>query len=222
MSKEVRMVTEKIRVFLVDDHTLLRNALTMLLEGQKNIEVVGEAANASEAVEGVCKEKPDVVLMDISLPDFDGIEATVNIVKALPSTRIIAVTMHVEEIYLLKFLNAGGRGYIHKSAADRDLLKAIHVVMNGEIFLSSDGVQVMANQYIQTDNPQETPPEILSERELQVLKLIARGFTSREIGEKLFLSPRTIETYRERITVKLKLEHRSELVDYAIKHKLLY
>ena len=83
MSKEVRMVTEKIRVFLVDDHTLLRNALTMLLEGQKNIEVVGEAANASEAVEGVCKEKPDVVLMDISLPDFDGIEATVNIV-ALP------------------------------------------------------------------------------------------------------------------------------------------
>lgn len=213
---------DKMRVFLVDDHTLLRNALTMLLTGQQDIEVVGEAANATEAIAGVLKEKPDVVLMDISLPDLDGIEATAKIVKVLPEIKIIAVTMHVEEIYLLKFLNAGGRGYIHKSAADRDLLKAIHVVMNGEIFLSSDGVQVMANQYIQTDNPQETPPEILSERELQVLKLIARGFTSREIGEKLFLSPRTIETYRERITVKLKLEHRSELVDYAIKHKLLY
>lgn len=222
MSKEVRMVTEKIRVFLVDDHTLLRNALTMLLEGQKNIEVVGEAANASEAVEGVCKEKPDVVLMDISLPDFDGIEATVNIVKALPSTRIIAVTMHAEEVYLLKFLNAGGRGYIHKSAADRDLLKAIHAVMEGEVFLSSDGVQVMANQYIHNDHSKEILPDVLSEREREVLKLIARGFTSREIGEKLFLSPRTIETYRERIAVKLKLEHRSELVDYAIKHKLLY
>ncbi|NMA69833.1 MAG: response regulator transcription factor [Desulfitobacterium sp.] len=213
---------DKMRVFLVDDHTLLRNALTMLLTGQKDIEVVGEAANATEAIAGILEKKPDVVLMDISLPDIDGIEATAKIVKNLPEIKIIAVTMHVEEIYLLKFLNAGGRGYIHKSAADRDLLKAIHVVMNGEIFLSSDGVQVMANQYIQTDNPQETPPEILSERELQVLKLIARGFTSREIGEKLFLSPRTIETYRERITVKLKLEHRSELVDYAIKHKLLY
>lgn len=213
---------DKVRVFLVDDHTLLRNALTMLLTGQQDIEVVGEAANATEAIAGILEKKPDVVLMDISLPDIDGIEATAKIVKNLPEIKIIAVTMHVEEIYLLKFLNAGGRGYIHKSAADRDLLKAIHVVMNGEIFLSSDGVQVMANQYIQTDNPQETPPEILSERELQVLKLIARGFTSREIGEKLFLSPRTIETYRERITVKLKLEHRSELVDYAIKHKLLY
>lgn len=215
------MVKERIRVFLVDDHTLLRNALTMLLKGQKDIEVVGEAANASEAIEKVCREKPDVVLMDISLPDFDGIEATVNIVKALPDTKIIAVTMHAEEVYLLKFLNAGGRGYIHKSAADRDLLKAIRVVMKGEVFLSSDGVQVMANQYIQNDDSKETLPDVLSEREKQVLKLIARGFTSREIGEKLFLSPRTIETYRERIAVKLKLEHRSELVDYAIKHKLL-
>ena len=215
------MVKERIRVFLVDDHTLLRNALTMLLKGQKDIEVVGEAANASEAIEKVCREKPDVVLMDISLPDFDGIEATVNIVKALPDIKIIAVTMHAEEVYLLKFLNAGGRGYIHKSAADRDLLKAIRVVMKGEVFLSSDGVQVMANQYIQNDDSKETLPDVLSEREKQVLKLIARGFTSREIGEKLFLSPRTIETYRERIAVKLKLEHRSELVDYAIKHKLL-
>jgi len=215
------MVKERIRVFLVDDHTLLRNALTMLLKGQKDIEVVGEAANASEAIEKVCREKPDVVLMDISLPDFDGIEATVNIVKALPDIKIIAVTMHAEKVYLLKFLNAGGRGYIHKSAADRDLLKAIRVVMKGEVFLSSDGVQVMANQYIQNDDSKETLPDVLSEREKQVLKLIARGFTSREIGEKLFLSPRTIETYRERITVKLKLEHRSELVDYAIKHKLL-
>jgi len=215
------MVKERIRVFLVDDHTLLRNALTMLLKGQKDIEVVGEAANASEAIEKVCREKPDVVLMDISLPDFDGIEATVNIVKALPDIKIIAVTMHAEEVYLLKFLNAGGRGYIHKSAADRDLLKAIRVVMKGEVFLSSDGVQVMANQYIQNDDSKETLPDVLSEREKQVLKLIARGFTSRELGEKLFLSPRTIETYRERIAVKLKLEHRSELVDYAIKHKLL-
>lgn len=222
MGKGESLMKDKIRVFLTDDHTLLRNALTMLLEGQEDIEVVGEASNAADAVKGVIKESPDVVLMDITLPDFDGIEATVRIIENLPETKVIAVTMHMEEVYLLKFLNAGGRGYVHKSAADRDLLKAIQVVMSGEIFLSSAGVQVMANQYVNNENPKETLPDVLSERERQVLKLLARGYTSREIGEKLFLSPRTIETYRERIAVKLKLEHRSELVDYAIKHKLLY
>ena len=122
-----------IRVFLTDDHTLLRNALTMLLEKQFNIEVVGEASNAIDAVEGVIQVKPDIVLMDISLPDFDGIEATKKILENLPDTKVIAVTMYMEDVYLLKFLNAGGRGYVHKSAADRDLLKAIDTVMKGEV-----------------------------------------------------------------------------------------
>ncbi|NLB87959.1 MAG: response regulator transcription factor [Syntrophomonadaceae bacterium] len=210
-----------IRVFLVDDHTLLRNALTMLLEEQASIEVVGEAANATDALNGILQVKPDVVLMDISLPDFDGIEATKKILEILPDTKIIAVTMHAEDVYLLKFLQTGGRGYVHKSAADQDLLRAIDTVIKGEVFLSSAGVQVMANQYCKSEQADEITPDMLSERERQVLKLIARGFTSREIGTKLSLSPRTIETYRERITVKLKLEHRFELVDYAIRHKLL-
>lgn len=212
---------DKIRVFLTDDHTLLRNALSMLLEGQTDIEVVGEAANGTDAVQGVIQGKPDVVLMDITLPDFDGVEATEKILQVSTRTKVIAVTMHMEDVYLLKFLNAGGMGYVHKSAADRDLLKAIHTVMNGEIFLSSAGVQVMARQYCSTESVSEIKPDVLSDRERQVLQLLARGFTSREIGEKLFLSPRTIETYRERIAVKLKLEHRSELVDYAIRYKLL-
>ena len=211
----------KIRVFLTDDHTLLRNALCMLLEGQTDIEVVGEASNGTDAVQGVIQKNPDVVLMDITLPDFDGVEATEKILKVLPQCKVIAVTMHMEDVYLLKFLNAGGKGYIHKSAADRDLLKAIRIVMNGEIFISAVGVQVMARQYCSPERVSEIKPDILSNRELQVLQYIARGFTSREIGEKLFLSPRTIETYRERIAVKLELEHRSELVDYAIRNKLL-
>ncbi|WP_205623364.1 response regulator transcription factor [Desulfosporosinus sp. HMP52] len=212
---------DKIRVFLADDHTLLRNALCMLLQGERDIEVVGEAGNGAGAVRGVLEEKPDVVLMDITLPDFDGVEATHKILEVLPGTKVIAVTMHMEDVYLLKFLNAGGMGYVHKSAADRDLLKAIQTVMNGEVFLSSVGVQVMARQYCSTESVSEIKPDILSERERQVLQLLARGFTSKEIGEKLYLSPRTIETYRERITVKLKLEHRSDLVDYAIRYKLL-
>ncbi|KTE92436.1 LuxR family transcriptional regulator [Desulfitobacterium hafniense] len=211
----------KIRAFLVDDHTLLRNALCMLLEGQSNIEVVGGAANGAEAVRGVIQAKPDVVLMDITLPDFDGVEATEKILAVLPQTKVIAVTMHVEEVYLLQFLNSGGMGYVHKSAADRDLIKAIETVVEGEIFLSPAGVQVMARQYRRTEKAAEIGPDVLSDRERQVLQLTARGFTSKEIGEKLYLSPRTIETYRERITVKLKLEHRSDLVDYAIRYKLL-
>lgn len=215
------LMKDRISVFLTDDHTLLRNALCMLLEEQSGLEVVGEAGNGTEALQGVIQKKPDVVLMDITLPDFDGIEATEKILNVLPKTRVIAVTMHMEEVYLLKFLNAGGMGYVHKSAADRDLLKAIETVMNGEIFLSPVGVQVMARQYCNTESVSEIKPDVLSERERQVLKLLARGFTSREIGEKLFLSPRTIDTYRERITVKLKLEHRSELVDYAIRYNLL-
>ncbi len=214
-------MNDKIRVFLADDHTLLRSALKLLLNEQDDIEFIGEAANGTEAVEGVLKTRPDVVLMDITLPDFDGIEATEKILQVLPKTRVIAVTMHMEDVYLLKFLNGGGMGYVHKSAADWDLMKAIYTVMRGEVFLSATGVQVVARQYQRTESVSEIKPEVLSDRERQVLKLLARGFTSKEIGEKLYLSPRTIETYRERIAVKLKLEHRSDLVDYAIRYKLL-
>lgn len=214
-------MNKHIRVFLVDDHTLLRTSLRLVFDGEADIDVVGEAENRMLAVEGVIEEQPDVVLMDITLPDMDGIETTKQILKILPNTRIIAVTMHLEEVYLLKFLDAGGVGYVHKSAADRDLLKAIEMAINGDIFLSSSGVQVMARQYCSTESVSTIKPEVLSDREQQVLKFIARGFTSREIAEKLFLSPRTIETYRERITVKLNLQNRSDLVDYAIRYKLL-
>ena len=214
-------MNKKMRIFLTDDHTILRNALTMLLREQDDMEVVGEAANGLEAVQGVIERRPDIVLMDISLPDFDGIEATERILKILPKTKIIALTMHMEDVYLLKFLNVGGMGYVHKSSADRDLIKAINKVKNGEVFLSRAGVQVIARQYCNKESSSEVTPDVLSERERQVLQLLARGFTSREIGEKLFLSPRTIETYRERIGVKLNIEHRSELVDYAIRYRML-
>lgn len=211
----------KTRIFLADDHTLLRNALRMLLDGQADLEVVGEAATGEQAVQDVIREQPDLVLMDITLPDFDGIEATGRILEELPQVKVIAVTMHMEDVYLLEFLNAGGRGYVHKSAADRDLLKAIHTVMRGDIFLSPEGVQVMARQYLPTESVSEVKPDVLSDRERQVLQMVARGFTCREIAEKLYLSPRTVETYRERITVKLQLGSRADLVDYAIRYKLL-
>lgn len=209
------------RVVLADDHALLRSGLRMLLENESGFEVVGEAENGQMAVKQALTLCPDVVLMDISFPDIDGVEATRQICDANPSIRVIALTMFVEEDYLTQFLKVGGAGYVHKSVADRVLITAIRTVMAGEIFLRPEGVQVIARQQQGTSSIDEISPDALSERELQVLKLIARGYTCREIGEQISLSPRTVETYRERIREKLELERRSELVDYALRHRLL-
>lgn len=214
-----------IQLFLVDDHKLLRDTLRIFLESMKKFEIVGESGNGAEAVEGILQTQPDLVLMDISLPDFNGVEATGLILEALPQTKVIAVTMHPEQMYLVKFLEAGGAGYIHKSAADRDLLKAIDQVLQGEIFLSADGVQVMAGQYRLKQPPppatsKEISPEVLSTRERQVIVFLSRGYTCREIGEMLFLSTSTIETYKRRVNEKLQLNKKAELVEYTIRHKL--
>lgn len=220
------MEKKQIQLFLVDDHKLLRDTLKLFLEGTENIQVVGESGNGADAVEGILRLQPDLVLMDISLPDFNGVGATARIIEALPQTKVIAVTMHPEQLYLMEFLEAGGSGYIHKSAADRDLLKAIEQVLQGEVFLSADGVQVMAGQYRVKSSPslaahqKEISPEILSSREREVIVLLSRGYSCREIGEKLFLSTSTIETYKRRINEKLQLTKKAELVEYTIKHRL--
>lgn len=218
------MMTTPIRVFLVDDHTLVRSGLRLLLDKESDIEVVGEADNVHDAVRLIPELCPDVVLMDISLPDSDGIQATRQIFCTCQHARVIALTMHAEEAYLMPFLEAGGVGYIRKSAADRDLIRAIHKVMRGEIFLQSEGIQIMARQHcaVQIASSSQQPgPNVLSEREHEVIIWVARGYTCREIGEMLSLSHRTIETYRQRIMEKLNLNHRSELVEYALHHHLI-
>lgn len=212
---------QPVRVFLVDDHNILRNGLRMLLEKETDIEVVGEAENAETAVQQVSQLCPDIVLMDISLPDIDGVQATHQICKNNPAVKVIALTMFVEEQYLTQFLQAGGVGYIHKSAADRDLITAIHTAMAGQIFLRPEGVQLIARQHQGPSPSGDISPDLLSKREMQVLKLVAKGYTSREIGKQLSLSPRTVETYRERLTEKLELESRFQLVDYALRYRLL-
>lgn len=206
-----------IRVLLVDDHAVVRSGLHLLLEQEADIAVVGEAEDGARAVEQSLARQPDVIVMDITLPDFDGVEATRRIHANLPDTRVLALTMHDEDAYLVPFLQAGGAGYVHKSAVDRDVVAAIRAVARGESFLQPAGVAAMVRQH---QSPQPGP-DALSERERQVLALTAKGFTSREIGEQLALSPRTVETYRERIMQKLGLQHRSELVEFALKHKLL-
>lgn len=213
-----------IRVFLVDDHTLVRSGLRLLLEQEADIVVVGEAENAVDAVRLVALCCPDVVLMDISLPENDGIWATNQILCLFPQTRVIALTMYAEDAYLMKFLETGGVGYIRKSAADRDLIRAIHSVMNGDIFLQPEGIQLMARRHWVTpvaSTSHEHTPDVLSDREREVMVWVAKGYTCREIGEQLGLSPRTVETYRQRIMEKLELNHRSEMVEYALRYHLI-
>lgn len=211
---------KKIRLLLVDDHTLLRRALSALLECEENLAVVGEAGSGEEAIVLAGQMQPDIILMDITLPDMDGLEATRQIRHKYEGIKIIALTMHVEEEYLLQFLAAGGNGYLHKSTADLELLRAIEQVMVGEIYLGPTGVQVLANhQYVRSWEG-DVDPEVLSKRERQVLMLVAAGCTSAEIAKKLFLSPSTIDTYRNRIANKLNLESRSQWVEYVTRHRL--
>lgn len=217
---------KQVKVFIVDDHKLLRDTLRMFLESEKNIQVIGEAGCGRDAVKGILGLRPNLVLMDITLPDFDGVEATAQIINALPDTKVIAVTMHPEKLYLIKFLEAGGMGYIHKSAADRELLQAIDQVMRGDIFLSADGVQVMAGRFrvqnstTKIESKSEITPDVLSDRERQVLALLSRGYNCREIGERLYLATSTVETYKRRVTEKLNLARGPELVEYAIRYKI--
>jgi len=210
-------MTAPLRVLLVDDHAVVRAGLRLLLEKEPDMVIVGEAEDGARAVEQARELEPDVVVMDITLPDFDGVEATRRIHAALPNTGVLALTMHDEEAYLVPFLQAGGTGYVRKSAADRDVVAAIRAVARGESFVQPAGVAAMVREHRQA----KPGLDALSERERQVLGLTAKGYTSREIGDQLALSPRTVETYRERIMQKLGLAHRSELVEFALKHKLL-
>ncbi len=210
-------MTNSIQVLLVDDHAIVRSGLRLLLEQTTDMVVIGEAEDGASAVTQTLALHPDVVVMDITLPDFDGIEATRRIRAAIPNACVLALTMHDEDTYLVPFLNAGGMGYVRKSSSDRNLVEAVRQVHRGESFLHPEGVEAIVRKH----RAHEPEPESLSERERQVLTLTAKGYTSREIGDQLGLSPRTIETYRERIMQKLELGHRSELVEYALQHHLL-
>lgn len=209
---------ENIRIFLVDDHAVMRSSLGLLLETY-GAQIVGEATDGETAIARTLELKPDIILMDITLPGMDGIEATRRICAAWNEARILALTMHAEELYLAPFLEAGGVGYIRKSAADSDVLDAIQTALQGKTILDAKSVQALAESAKKQGEPSGW--QSLSERERQALILTARGYTSREIGERLNISPRTVETYRARIMQKLGLEHRHQLVEYVMKHHLL-
>jgi DNA-binding NarL/FixJ family response regulator len=211
---------ETIRVLLVDDHAVLRAGLKALLDAEVDMRVVGEAGTGEEALDRVSLLKPDVVVMDLSMPGMGGLEATRKLTSA--GTRVLVLTMHTEDEYLLAVLEAGGSGYVQKTSADRDLTEAIRVVARDEVFLYPNAAKLLLKGYRVRGEPgEEDPVAKLSERERDVMTYTAEGFSSSEIGEKLFISPKTVDTYRARIMDKLGLTHRSELVRQALRSGLL-
>ena len=209
------------RILLVDDHAMFRAGMKALLEDEHNLEIVGEASTGDEAVDRVRELKPDVVVMDLSMPGSNGLEATRRITALGLRTKVLVLTVHAEEEYLVPVVEAGASGYLTKTSADQDLVDAIKVVARGEVYLPPKATRLLLQQYKTSQTDEEAGLHDLSAREQEVLALTAEGFSSREIGEKLFISPKTVDTYRARIMEKLQLNHRSELVRFALKTGLL-
>jgi DNA-binding NarL/FixJ family response regulator len=210
------------RILLVDDHAMFRAGIKALLESEERLSVVGEASSGDEGVDQVRALKPDVVVMDLSMPGSNGLEATRRIAALGLDTRVLVLTVHAEEEYLVPVVEAGASGYLTKTSADRDLIEAIKVVARGEVYLPPKATRLLLQQYRSAESNQDLSDlHELSSREQEVLALTAEGFSSREIGKKLFISPKTVDTYRARIMEKLGLNHRSELVRFALRVGLL-
>ncbi len=209
----------KIKIYLVDDHSVIRYGLRMLLDGDKNVEIIGEAASASEALNAMAELKPDVVLMDISLPDLSGIEATREIKRLWPDTAVVALTIHEDEEYFFKMLDAGASGYVPKRAAPEELLTAIHAANSGDVYLYPSLAKLLVKDYVQDQDSQEKENAIddLTPRQREVLIHLGEGGSNLEIAEKLNISPNTVARHRENIMHKLNLHSRTELVKYAIR-----
>lgn len=214
---------KKIRVLLADDHAVLRAGLRALINAEQDMEVVGEAGDGMEAVERTRELQPDVVVMDIAMPRLNGLEATQRIVQSGMETRVLVLTMHSEEQYLLQVLQSGGAGYVLKRSADTELMEAIRTVHRGEAFLYPSATKLLVDDYlgrVRVGQERDSYDE-LTEREREVLKLTVEGFSNQEIADKLIISPKTVDTYRARVMEKLNLRHRSELIKYALRRGLL-
>ncbi len=207
-----------IKILLADDHALVRQGLRFILEAQDDMEIVGQAGNGNEAVEMAEKLKPDVVIMDVAMPGLNGVEATRRLSGSLPRTRVLALSMHKDSVYVREILRAGARGYLLKDSGDADLVAAVRAVAKGEGYISpavSDAVLSDYRKHV-TD-----PLDLLTTREREVLQLIAEGKTNKEIATDLNLSVYTVEAHRGRIMEKLNLHSTGELVRFALRNGLI-
>ncbi len=214
---------EKIRVLIADDHTILRAGLKIMLNAQPDIETIGEASDGKQAITEAERLAPDVVIMDITMPECNGIEATRQIKRMFPDVRVLILTMHENEEYLFETLRAGAAGYMLKEAADTELISAIRVVSSGRFYLAPSAQSMLVSDYLQRVHTGEERDSYsaLTEREREILKLVAEGLTNSQIGELLFISPKTVDTHRTHVMDKLNLHSRAELVKYAMRRGLL-
>ena len=212
-----------IRLLLVDDHMVVRTGLRMLLEGSSDIEIVGEASTAAEALEVADEINPDVILMDIGLPDMSGIDVTREIKKRSPKIAIIALTIHEDEEYFFKMLDAGASGYVPKRAAPEELLTAIRETAAGEVYLFPSMAKLLVKDYLSLDRSSEQSDSLssITDREQEVLTWLAEGASNDQIAIELSISPKTVARHRENIMRKLNLHSRTELVRYAIRKGII-
>jgi DNA-binding NarL/FixJ family response regulator len=215
---------KKIRVLLADDHRMLREGIRALLERQEDIQVVGEAGDGREAVRLTTQLCPDVVVMDVSMPMLNGIEATRQIRRDCPDVRVLILTVHESEEYVAQLLVAGASGYIIKRAAGEELVSAIRAVHQGEAFLYPSIARVVIEDYVRRLQAGTglSAQEVLTDREREVLQLIAEGYTNREIADLLHLSIKTVQNHRSKIMNKLDLHDRGELIKYAIQQGIIH
>lgn len=212
-----------IRLILVDDHEVVRSGLRMLLENESGIEIIAEAGSAAEAIELVQEHNPTVVLMDIGLPDMSGIEATRTIKQLELDTAVVALTIHEDEEYFFRMLEAGASGYVPKRAAPEELITAIRVAAEGEVYLYPSLAKLLVKDYLVPGAPGRSAKDLdgLTDREQEVLAHLADGASNVEIGETLSISPKTVARHRENIMRKLSLHSRVELVKYAIRKGII-
>lgn len=217
------MTGDVIRVVLADDHSVVRTGLRAVLSAAKDIEVIGEAKTGREAITMAERFNPDVIVMDLGMPDIDGTAATKEIVEKGLTARVLILTMLSEEDYLVPLMEAGAAGYLTKSAADKELVDAVRAVAHGDVYMRQSAARVLAKNLTKKD-PAKTERERfdkLTARERDVLQLVAQGYSAPEIGERLFISPKTVDTYKQRIQEKLGLMHRSDYVQFGLKLGLL-
>ena len=211
-----------IRVFLADDHAVVRDGIEALLLTEHNIEVVGHADNGREAVRLIHKLQPAVVVMDIAMPELNGIEATAQITEKDATIRVVILSMHDTSEHIFQALKAGAKGYLIKESAGKEVVAAVRAVFNGQRYLSQRIKEKMINDYIlnRQQLPPQSPLEKLSDRERQILQLVVEGKSSAQVAKVLFISPKTVETYRSRLMQKLGVKDLPGLVKFAIQNGL--
>ncbi len=216
---------ETIKIILVDDHLLVRTGIANLLSGEPGFEIIGEAADAKEFFELLKQDQPDIAILDIALPGMSGIDITKKLHNDFPGIRILILSMHTSEEFIFNAINSGARGYLPKNTSRKELVEAVYAIQRGEEYFAESISNVILKSYIKkvksNSHDEENNENLLSKREIEVLKLFAEGMTNQEIADKLFISIRTVESHKNHIMARLELKTTVDLVKFAIRNNIV-